>query len=256
MFSSVLIANRGEIAVRTIKTLKKMGIASVAVYSEPDANAQHVRDADIAIALGGEKAADSYLDMAKILAAAKESGAQAIFPGYGFLSERAEFAQACEEAGIVFLGPTATQIRDFGLKHCARELAFKADVPMTPGTGLLLSLQEAQLAAAEIGYPVMLKTTAGGGGIGLTRCDDEAALLAAWASVKRMGQQFFSDDGVFIERFVDRARHLEVQIFGDGKGKVVALGERDCSLQRRNQKVVEETPAPNLPQSTREAIHA
>jgi urea carboxylase len=256
MFSSVLIANRGEIAVRAIKTLKKMGIASVAVYADPDAGAQHVTDADIAIALGGEKAADSYLDMAKILAAAKESGAQAIFPGYGFLSERAEFAQACEEAGIVFIGPSADQIRDFGLKHRARELAFKAGVPMTPGTGLLLTLQEAQLAAAEIGYPVMLKTTAGGGGIGLTRCDDEAALLEAWSSVKRMGQQFFSDDGVFIERFVDRARHLEVQIFGDGEGKVVALGERDCSLQRRNQKVVEETPAPNLPQSTREAIHA
>lgn len=256
MFSSVLIANRGEIAVRAIKTLKRMGIASVAVYSDPDAGAQHVTDADIAVSLGGEKAADSYLDIAKILAAAKESGAQAIFPGYGFLSERAEFAQACEEAGIVFIGPTADQIRDFGLKHRARELAFKAGVPMTPGTGLLLTQQEAQLAAAEIGYPVMLKTTAGGGGIGLTRCDDEAALLEAWSSVKRMGQQFFSDDGVFIERFIDRARHLEVQIFGDGAGKVVALGERDCSLQRRNQKVVEETPAPNLPQSTREAIHA
>lgn len=256
MFSTILIANRGEIAVRAIKTLKKMGITSVAVYSDPDANAQHVMDADIALSLGGEKAAESYLDIDKILAAAKQSGAQAIFPGYGFLSERAEFAQACEEAGIVFIGPTAAQIRDFGLKHCARDLAFKADVPMTPGTGLLLTMQEAQLAAAEIGYPVMLKTTAGGGGIGLTRCDDEAGLTEAWASVKRMGQQFFSDDGVFIERFVDRARHLEVQIFGDGKGKVVALGERDCSLQRRNQKVVEETPAPNLPQATREAIHA
>ncbi len=256
MFSSVLIANRGEIAVRAIKTLKKMGIASVAVYSDPDANAQHVMDADTAIALGGDKAAESYLGIEKIIAAAKESGAQAIFPGYGFLSERAEFAQACEDNGLVFIGPTAEQIRDFGLKHCARELAFKAGVPMTPGTGLLQTLQEAQLAAAEIGYPVMLKTTAGGGGIGLTRCDDETSLIEAWSSVKRMGQQFFSDDGVFIERFVDRARHLEVQIFGDGKGKVVALGERDCSLQRRNQKVVEETPAPNLPQATREAIHA
>lgn len=256
MFSSVLIANRGEIAVRAIKTLKKMGIGSVAVYSDPDANAQHVMDADVAIALGGEKAADSYLDIEKIVAAAKASGAQAIFPGYGFLSERAEFAQACADNGLVFIGPTPEQIRDFGLKHRARELAFKADVPMTPGTGLLLTLKEAQLAAAEIGYPVMLKTTAGGGGIGLTRCEDEASLIDAWSSVKRMGQQFFSDDGVFIERFVDRARHLEVQIFGDGKGKVVALGERDCSLQRRNQKVVEETPAPNLPQATREAIHA
>lgn len=256
MFSSVLIANRGEIAVRAIKTLKKMGIASVAVYSDPDANAQHVADADIAIALGGEKAAESYLDIDKIIAAAKACGAQAIFPGYGFLSERAEFAQACEDHGLVFIGPTAEQIRDFGLKHRARELAFKAGVPMTPGTGLLQTLKEAQLAAAEIGYPVMLKTTAGGGGIGLTRCEDEASLIEAWSSVKRMGQQFFSDDGVFIERFVDRARHLEVQIFGDGKGKVVALGERDCSLQRRSQKVVEETPAPNLPQATREAIHA
>lgn len=256
MFSSVLIANRGEIAVRAIKTLKKMGIGSVAVYSDPDANAQHVIDADVAIALGGEKATDSYLDIEKIVAAAKASGAQAIFPGYGFLSERAEFAQACADNGLIFIGPTPEQIRDFGLKHRARELAFKADVPMTPGTGLLLTLKEAQLAAAEIGYPVMLKTTAGGGGIGLTRCEDDASLVEAWSSVKRLGQQFFSDDGVFIERFVDRARHLEVQIFGDGKGKVVALGERDCSLQRRNQKVVEETPAPNLPQATREAIHA
>jgi urea carboxylase len=256
MFSSVLVANRGEIAVRAMKTLKKMGIASVAVHSDPDANAQHVKDADTAVALGGDKAADSYLDIAKIIAAAKNSGAQAIFPGYGFLSERAEFAQACADNGLVFIGPTAQQIRDFGLKHCARELAFKAGVPMTPGTGLLQTLKEAQLAAAEIGYPVMLKTTAGGGGIGLTRCEDEASLIEAWSSVKRMGQQFFSDDGVFIERFIDRARHLEVQIFGDGKGKVVALGERDCSLQRRNQKVVEETPAPNLPQATRVAIHA
>ena len=256
MFSTVLIANRGEIACRAIRTLKKMGIRSVAVYSDADRNAQHVADADIAIALGGTKASDSYLDVDKILAAARESGAQAIFPGYGFLSERAEFAAACEAAGIVFIGPTSRQIADFGLKHSARALAAAAGVPMTPGTGLLLTVQEACLAAAEIGYPVMLKTTAGGGGIGLTRCADESQLREAWESVKRQGQQFFSDDGVFLERFVDRARHLEVQILGDGEGRVVALGERDCSLQRRNQKVVEETPAPNLPQATREALHA
>ncbi len=256
MFDTVLIANRGEIAVRAIRTLKRLGVKSVAVYSDADRNAQHVRDADLAIALGGDKPADSYLRIDKILAAAKETGAQAIYPGYGFLSESAEFADACEAAGIAFIGPTAQQIREFGLKHRARELAAEARVPMAPGTGLLNSLEDALAAAERIGYPVMLKTTAGGGGIGLTRCADAAALASAYDSVKRMGEQFFSDAGVFLERFVDQARHVEVQIFGDGQGRVVALGERDCSLQRRNQKVVEETPAPNLPQATRERLHA
>lgn len=256
MFHTVLIANRGEIAVRAIRTLKRLGVKSVAVYSDADRNAQHVRDADIAIALGGDKPADSYLRIDKILAAAQETGAQAIYPGYGFLSESAEFADACEAAGIAFVGPTGEQIREFGLKHRARELAAQAQVPMAPGTGLLQSLEEALSAADSIGYPVMLKTTAGGGGIGLTRCSDAAALESAYESVKRMGEQFFSDAGVFLERFVDQARHVEVQIFGDGAGRVAALGERDCSLQRRNQKVVEETPAPNLPQATRERLHA
>ena len=171
------------------------------------------------------------------------------------MSESAEFAEACEAAGIAFIGPTAAQIREFGLKHRARELAALAGVPMTPGTGLLESVEQAVTAAGRIGYPVMLKSTAGGGGIGLTRCDDEAALRDAYDSVKRLGEQFFRDAGAFIERFVDRARHVEVQIFGDGQGRVVALGERDCSLQRRNQKVVEETPAPHLPAATRQALH-
>ncbi|MGE8496506.1 MAG: urea carboxylase [Pseudomonas sp.] len=256
MFHTVLIANRGEIAVRAIRTLKRLGVKSVAVYSDADRNAAHVRDADVAIALGGDKAADSYLRIDKILAAARETGAQAIYPGYGFLSESAEFADACEAAGIAFVGPTGEQIREFGLKHRARELAGAANVPMAPGSGLLDSLDDALTTAERIGYPVMLKTTAGGGGIGLTRCDDAAALSAAYESVKRMGEQFFSDAGVFLECFVDQARHVEVQIFGDGLGKVAALGERDCSLQRRNQKVVEETPAPNLPQATRERLHA
>lgn len=256
MFHTVLIANRGEIAVRAIRTLKKLGVKSVAVYAEPDRNAAHVRDADQAIALGGEKAADSYLCIDKILAAAQASGAQAIYPGYGFLSESAAFADACEALGIVFIGPTAAQIREFGLKHRARELAAAAQVPMAPGTGLLSNVEEALHAAERIGYPVMLKTTAGGGGIGLSRCDDASALSAAYDGVKRMGEQFFSDAGVFLECFIDQARHIEVQIFGDGQGRVVALGERDCSLQRRNQKVVEETPAPNLPQATRERLHA
>ena len=256
MFNTVLIANRGEIACRAIRTLKRLGITSVAVYSAADKNAQHVKDADIAIALGGDKASDSYLRIDKILAAAIETGAQAIWPGYGFLSESLPFAAACEEAGIAFVGPTAHQIGEFGLKHRARELAADAGVPMTPGTPLLETLDEALSAADRIGYPVMLKSTAGGGGIGLTRCADAEALSNAWESVRRLGEQFFSDAGVFLERCIDRARHVEVQIFGDGKGKVIALGERDCSLQRRNQKVVEETPAPQLPETTRAALLA
>ncbi|KAA9000647.1 urea carboxylase [Affinibrenneria salicis] len=254
MFNTVLIANRGEIACRAIRTLKRLGITSVAVYSAADKNAQHVKDADIAVALGGEKAGDSYLRIDRILDAARQTGAQAIWPGYGFLSESLPFAAACEQAGVVFVGPTARQIGEFGLKHRARELAAAAGVPMTPGTALLSSLDEALAAAQRIGYPVMLKSTAGGGGIGLTRCADDAALRAAWDSVRRLGEQFFSDAGVFLERCIDRARHVEVQIFGDGKGRVIALGERDCSLQRRNQKVLEETPAPNLPSATRAAL--
>lgn len=255
MISSVLIANRGEIALRALRTLKLQGIRSIAVYSEPDRNAPHVRAADVAIALGGEKPADSYLRVDKLIEACKQSGAEAVFPGYGFLSESASFAEACEQAGIVFLGPTSEQIRDFGLKHRSRELALKAGVPLTPGTGLLSSLEEAVHQADAIGYPVMLKSTAGGGGIGLSRCGNRDELLAAYDSVQRLGKQSFSDGGIFLERCIDHARHIEVQIFGDGKGNVVALGERECSIQRRNQKVIEETPAPHLDAATRSALH-
>jgi urea carboxylase len=253
---TVLIANRGEIAVRIAKTLKKMGVTSVAVYSDADRNSAHVSACDLSVCIGGNTAAESYLQIEKILAAARETGAQAIIPGYGFLSENATFCERCEAEGIAFCGPTPDQIRRFGLKHTSREIAEKAGVPLTPGTGLLDSIKEATDAAAKLGYPVMLKSTAGGGGIGLTRCDDEPALIEAFETVKRLGQNFFSDSGVFLERFVDNARHVEVQIFGDGKGNVLALGERDCSLQRRNQKVVEETPAPNLPPATREKLLA
>ncbi|MEH6783333.1 MAG: urea carboxylase [Alcanivorax jadensis] len=256
MLKKVLIANRGEIAVRICRTLKQMGIASVAVYSEADRNSQHVSMADEAVSLGGQTAAESYLKTDLILQAAKDTGAEAIIPGYGFLSENAEFAEACAANGIAFVGPTPKQLREFGLKHEARALAEKAGVPLAPGTDLLASLEEAKQAAIDIGYPVMLKSTAGGGGIGLSRCNDKDELVAAFESVKRLGESFFSDSGVFIERFVARARHVEVQIFGDGNGTVLALGERECSLQRRNQKVVEETPAPNLPQATREQLHA
>ena len=256
MLKTVLIANRGEIAVRIAKTLKKMGIESVAVYSDADRNSAHVSACDKAVCLGGNTAAESYLKADLILAAAKETGAQAIIPGYGFLSENANFCEKCEAEGIAFCGPTPDQIRQFGLKHTSRELAAQAGVPLTPGTGLLNSVEEATAAAASLGYPVMLKSTAGGGGIGLTRCNSEIELTNAYESVKRLGQNFFSDSGVFLERFVDNARHVEVQIFGDGKGNVLALGERDCSLQRRNQKVVEETPAPHLPAATREKLLA
>lgn len=254
MLNTVLIANRGEIAVRIARTLKRLGVTSVAVYSEADRNSAHVSACDQAICLGGNSAADSYLRTDLILAAARDSGAQAIIPGYGFLSENADFAEQCEAAGIAFCGPTPEQIRQFGLKHSSREIAASAGVPLTPGTGLLDSLEEALSAADRLGYPVMLKSTAGGGGIGLTRCDDPAALTTAFESVKRLGQNFFCDSGVFLERFVDNARHVEVQIFGDGHGRVIALGERDCSLQRRNQKVVEETPAPHLPAATRQQL--
>ncbi len=242
MFSTVLIANRGEIACRAIRTLKRLGVTSVAVYSDADKNAQHVKDADIAIALGGDKASDSYLAIDKILTAAKQSGAEAIWPGYGFLSESLAFAAACEAAGIEFVGPTAQQIGEFGLKHRARELAAAAGVPMTPGTPLLASLDDAIAAATRIGYPVMLKSTAGGGGIGLTRCADEAALISAWESVRRLGEQFFSDAGVFLERCIDQARRprggsgaerRENHAGDDAGGK---LGEdhyrRDCACLR------------------------
>lgn len=259
MFKTVLIANRGEIAVRIARTLKKMGIRSVAVYSDADRDSLHVACADVAVALdaGGSSApADTYLRGDRILEIARETGAEAIIPGYGFLSENMEFAEKCAAAGIVFVGPTPEQVRRFGLKHTSREIAEAAGVPLTPGTGLLHSLDEAMTAAQRIGYPVMLKSTAGGGGIGLSRCDNETELLAAYESVQRLGQNFFKDSGVFLERFVADARHVEVQIFGDGRGRVVALGERDCSVQRRNQKVIEETPAPHLPPATRAALLA
>lgn len=255
-FTKVLIANRGEIVVRIARTLKAMGIISVAIYSDSDADSPHLRACDEAIGLGGQTAAESYLQADKILELALAHGVQAIIPGYGFLSENADFAERCAARDIVFIGPTPHQLREFGLKHRARELACAAQVPLAPGSLLLKDLPTAISEAARIGYPIMLKSTAGGGGIGLRRCADEPALIEAFEAVAGMGARFFGDGGVFVERFIDEARHVEVQIFGDGIGNVVALGERDCSLQRRNQKVIEETPAPNLPAATRRALLA
>ena len=254
MFNKVLIANRGAIACRIIRTLKTMGIASVAVFSEADVGSRHVAEADEAVAIGAGPPAESYLNIAAILAAARQTGAQAIHPGYGFLSENAAFAEACVAAGIAFIGPTPDNIRAFGLKHTARAMAVARGVPLAPGTDLLTDEAAAVTAAAEIGYPVILKATAGGGGIGMRVCADEADVRAGFATVARLGAGNFGDSGVFLERYVTTARHIEVQVFGDGAGRVVALGERDCSLQRRNQKVVEETPAPHLPDATRSAL--
>ena len=254
--ATVLIANRGAIATRIIRTLRRMGLRSVAVYSEADADSLHVAQADEAVCIGPAPAAESYLDGAAIIAAAKATGAGYIHPGYGFLAENAEFAEACEAAGIVFIGPRPEHIRTFGLKHSARALAEAQGVPLAPGTGLLTDEEEAAAAAEAIGYPVMLKATAGGGGIGMRICSSESELRDGFAGVVRQGASSFGDSGVFLERYIARARHIEVQVFGDGEGHVMPLGERDCSLQRRNQKVVEEAPAPLLPQAVREELVA
>lgn len=253
-FKSVLVANRGEIAVRIIKTLKKLGIKSIAIYSDPDKYAKHVEIADVSIPLHGTSAAETYINHDKVIKAAKESGAEAIIPGYGFLSENADFSDRCGKEGIVFVGPSGDAIRKLGLKHSAREIAERAGVPLVPGSGLIKDAAEAKQIAAEIGYPVMVKSTAGGGGIGLQKVDSESEIERVFETVLHQGKAYFGDSGVFIERFVEKARHVEIQMFGDGYGKAIAIGERDCSLQRRNQKVIEETPAPNLPESTREKM--
>jgi urea carboxylase len=256
MFTKVLIANRGAIACRIIRTLRRMGVGSVAVYSEADAESMHVAMADESVCIGPAAPASSYLNMQRIIQAAKETGAQAIHPGYGFLSENAQFVEACDAAGVVFLGPTPQQMRVFGLKHSARALASANQVTLLPGTGLLPDVDTALREALAIGYPVMLKSSAGGGGIGMQMCTNAAELTNAFDSVRRLAQTNFSEAGVFIERYITNARHIEVQIFGDGAGQILVLGERDCSLQRRNQKVVEETPAPNLRPEVRSALHA
>lgn len=255
MFTKILIANRGEIACRVIKTLKKMGIESVAVYTNADVDSLHVSLADEAYLIGEGLASESYLNTDKILQVAKESGAEAIHPGYGFLSENAKFADQCEALGIVFIGPRTEHMKKFGLKHTARELAEANNVPLLPGSSILVDLEEAKKEAKRIVYPVMLKSTAGGGGIGMQLCYDEAELCEAYVSVKRLSENNFSDGGMFLEKYVALARHIEVQVFGDGKGYIAVLGDRDCSVQRRNQKVIEETPAPNLSDETRAALY-
>jgi urea carboxylase len=251
MFRRVLIANRGVIACRIIRTLRTMGVGSVAVYSTADRQSLHVSQADSAVAIGGAPAAESYLSQEAILRAARESGADAIHPGYGFLSENAGFAAACEAAGFAFIGPRPEHMESFGLKHRARDLAVALKIPLLPGSGLLRDLDAAREAAQRLGYPVMLKSTAGGGGIGMRLVRSAAELPDIFVAVERLATASFRDPGLYLEKYIEHARHLEVQILGDGRGRIVALGERDCSVQRRNQKVIEETPAPELDDAVR-----
>ena len=255
MFGTVLIANRGEIAVRIARTLRELGIRSLGVFAESDADSLHVEAVDACFPLGPGGARDTYLDQARLLELMAAEGVDAVHPGYGFLSENAEFAQRVEAGGARFIGPTPEQIRTFGLKHVAREVARRAGVPLAPGSPLLSDAGEAVAAAREIGFPVMLKSTAGGGGIGMRVCRDVSELEQSFDLVRGLAQSSFASGELFVERFVERPRHIEVQIFGDGRGGVIVAGDRDCSLQRRNQKVVEECPAPGLDGRVRAAIH-
>ncbi|MFW2341331.1 acetyl/propionyl/methylcrotonyl-CoA carboxylase subunit alpha [Brevundimonas sp.] len=257
MFKSVLVANRGEIACRVFRTARAMGLRTIAVYSEADARALHVRMADEAVLLGPAQASESYLDGAKVLAAAKATGAEAIHPGYGFLSENADFAEAVKAAGLVWIGPPPASIRAMGLKDAAKKLMIEAGVPVTPGyQGEDQSADTLTAEADRIGYPVLIKAVAGGGGKGMRRVDRAEDFADALASAQREGQSSFGDPRVLIETYITRPRHIEVQVFGDTHGTVVHLNERDCSLQRRHQKVIEEAPAPGMDAETREAVTA
>ncbi|WP_324188528.1 urea carboxylase [Nocardia flavorosea] len=250
----LLIANRGEIACRILRTARRLGIDTVAVFSDADEGSRHVRMADRAVRLGPAPAAESYLRAEAVIEAALSSGATAIHPGYGFLSENADFAAEVEAAGIAFVGPAAEHLRLFGDKHSARQAAAAAGVPLVAGSGLLAGLDEALAEADRIGYPVMLKAAGGGGGIGMAACAGPAELTYTYQRVIRLAQNNFGSSSVYLERFVARARHVEVQIFGDGRGRAISLGTRDCSLQRRNQKVIEEAPAPGLPYTVSERL--
>jgi acetyl-CoA carboxylase, biotin carboxylase subunit len=247
VLESVLVANRGEIARRIFRACRSLGIRAIAVYSEADADWPHAREADEAVLIGPASARESYLNIERVLGAARETGAQAIHPGYGFLSESWRFARACEEAGLVFVGPSWRVIQQMGDKVGARHQMLWAGVPVVPGSeGPVPSLQEARRIAGEIGYPVMLKAAAGGGGIGMLKVADPAALDHAYATAERRAQAAFGSAALFVERYLSEPRHVEVQVFGDAQGHVVHLHERECSIQRRHQKLVEESPAPHV----------
>src|SRR6188472_2827306 len=255
MFSKILIANRGEIACRVIRTAKRMGIKTVAVYSDADARSPHVRMADESVRLGPAPAAESYLKAELIIDACKVTGAEAVHPGYGFLSERTTFAKALEKAGIAFIGPPVKAIAAMGDKIESKKLAAKAGVNVVPGyLGDIASTDEAVKIAKDIGYPVMMKASAGGGGKGMRLAYSEKDVREGFESVKREGLNSFGDDRVIIEKFIEAPRHIEIQVLGDQHGNVLYLGERECSIQRRNQKVVEESPSPFVTPAMRKAM--
>lgn len=257
MFGKVLIANRGEIAVRIIRTLRDLGIRSVAVYSEADRNALHVRMADEAFEVGPAPSRESYLRTDRILEVARKTGAEAIHPGYGFLSERAEFADEVRAAGLTFIGPSAASIRAMGDKVAARQAMIAAGVPVVPGTEEPVSdIEEAKAHAARVGFPIMLKAAAGGGGKGMRRVDDPAHFERDFNAARREAESAFGDGRVYMERYVTKPRHVEIQVFGDQHGNVVHLFERECSIQRRHQKVIEESPSPFISEVTRQAMGA
>ncbi|WP_024844730.1 acetyl-CoA carboxylase biotin carboxylase subunit [Paracoccus pantotrophus] len=255
MFDKILIANRGEIALRVIRACREMGVASVAVHSTADADAMHVRMADESVCIGPPPSTDSYLSQPAIISACEITGAQAVHPGYGFLSENAAFVQMVEDHGITFIGPSAEHIRIMGDKITAKETAKSLGIPVVPGSdGGVADVAAAKRVAAQIGYPVIIKATAGGGGRGMKVAQDEAALETAFRTARAEAKAAFGNDEVYIEKYLQRPRHIEVQVFGDGRGRAVHLGERDCSLQRRHQKVFEEAPGPVITAEQRARI--
>jgi acetyl-CoA carboxylase, biotin carboxylase subunit len=255
VFRTVLIANRGEIARRIIRGCRALALRTVAVYSEADREALHVRDADHSVLLGGAPARDSYLNMERLLAAVRESGAEAVHPGYGFLSENWRFAEACAQAGVTFIGPSADAIRAMGDKPEARRRMAAAGVPIVPGSAdPAVDAASAERVADDIGYPVILKAAGGGGGIGMAKVATAAELAPAFATATRRAQSAFGSAAVYVERYLQASRHVEVQVFGDTRGSVVHLHERECSIQRRHQKLVEESPAPNLDARTKRGL--
>jgi len=254
-FKKILIANRGEIALRIIRTCREMGIKTVAIYSTADRDSLHVRFADEAVCIGPPSSTDSYLSIPKIMAAVEITNADAVHPGYGFLSENADFAEVCSEYGIKFIGPSPEHIRKMGDKITAKDTMIKANVPVVPGDGALLkSAADGMAQAEEMGYPVMIKATAGGGGKGMRKIESADQFEKAWDSARTEAKAAFGNDGMYMEKFVTEPRHIEVQIIGDQHGNVIHLSERDCSVQRRHQKLVEECPSPFMTDDLRERM--